>query len=86
MAIPNDLKESLERYVQHKCPTGGFLRYVLENNLMAAMGKADEDNRAALFDICGYIWNEIPGNCHGSPEKVQAWLASREAEPCTPTQ
>ena len=72
-----DIKEAIDRYVKDKCPTGGFLRYVLENNLMGAMGKADKDNLRDLHEICGYIYNHIPSTCHGSPEKVKEWLESR---------
>ncbi len=46
----------------------------LTNNLLEAFGSADEDNRSALFYICDYVYNEVPAQAHGSPEKVAAWL------------
>lgn len=70
----SDVKASLDRYANEHCPTGGFLQAVLENNLMEAMGRADDFNRVALFDICSYIYNHLPVACHGSPEKVKRWL------------
>jgi len=70
-----DAKESLGRYVEHRIPTGSFLQAVLENDLMGAMGQADETSRENLFSICLLVYNEIPSNCHGSPEKVTAWLS-----------
>jgi len=71
----------LRRYVDDRCPTGDFLYAVLSNDLFEAMGRADENNRAALFDICKYIWNELPSICWGSPEKVRAWFGRTESEP-----
>ena len=72
------IKDSLDRYVKDKCPTGRFLRAVLSNNLFEALGTADENNREALFDIVSYIYNELPGSCWGTPEKVKQWLVSRQ--------
>lgn len=66
--------ESLERYVKEGCPTGGFLRAVLENDLMEAFRLADEGNIAAMFHIVSYVYNEVPISAHGSKQKVQDWL------------
>ncbi|MBI4099599.1 hypothetical protein HY440_01185 [Candidatus Microgenomates bacterium] len=67
--------EGLKRYAEQGIPTGGFLRAVLENNLMEAFGQADIENTADMAEIVGYVYNEMPMSCHGSPEKVKAWLA-----------
>lgn len=89
--ISEEVKSSIDRYVQQGVETGGFLRAVLENNLMEALGRADIHNRYNLFDICGYLYNDVPGECHGSPEKVTAWLKKKAEErekknPTPPTQ
>ena len=55
-------------------PTGSFLRAVLENDLMRAVGHADPESLAALKAICQFIYHELPGSCHGNPVKVQHWL------------
>ena len=73
--VSQTVKDSLKRYVEMGIPTGGFLQAVLENDLMEAFGHADLYNRANLFDICAYVYNEIPLACHGSVEKVKTWLA-----------
>jgi len=70
--------EGLDRYAKYRIPTGHFLQAVLCNDLMEAIGRADEENRADLFEICDYIYNHMPFQCHGSPEKVKAWLAGRD--------
>lgn len=74
VGIPQHIKFSLDEYAKSGRPTGGFLRAVLENDLMKAAGKADEFSRIAFFDICSYIYNKMPLSCYGSPEKVEAWL------------
>ena len=75
--IKQSTLDSLKRYVEQGIPTGGFLEAVLSNNLMEACGRADEENAATLFQICAYIYNELPAPCHGSPAKVSAWLKAR---------
>ena len=78
--IREDIKESIDAYVESGRPLGGFLTAVMENDLMQAMGRADEGNRIGLHAICGYIYMEIPSECHGSREKVEAWYAKHDAE------
>ncbi len=76
-----ETKESLDRYARDRIPTGGFLRAVLANDLMEAMGRADESNRDDLFQICEYVYNDMPSNCHGSYGTVDTWLALRGSAP-----
>ena len=64
--IPEEIKQTLERYVNDKIPTGGFVRSVLANDLKGAFGRADINNRYALFDIVCYVVNEMPYDCQGS--------------------
>lgn len=71
--VPDLIKRSLRRYVNDRRSVGGFLTAVLENNLMAAIANADPGNRLALYDICQYVWNVLPGPCWGSPERVKDW-------------
>lgn len=81
--VPDGVRESLTDYAGHRVEPGGFLRAVLANDLMEAVGRADEYNLASLAAICGFIYSELPSPCHGSYEAVAAWLAARKAvEPC----
>jgi hypothetical protein len=68
----------INRYVAMHCPTGDFLRAVLCNDLKEAVARADDENIKVLPEIVCYCYNEIPHNCWGSPEKVNAWLAERK--------
>lgn len=72
----SDIKHTLDLYATKGIPTGDFLAAVLSNDLMDAMGRADEDNRDDLFEICEYVYNDMPAPCHGSREKVRAWIMS----------
>lgn len=72
--LPIDTKEAIDRYVKDRIPPGGFLYAVLTNDLFEAVGRADERNRHALFDICNYIYNEIPLGCWGNSKIVEEWL------------
>lgn len=67
---------SLDRYVQHHIPTGGFLRACLENDLVDAAGRADHQNIHLLAEIACYMYNDMPRACWGSPDKVNAWLGT----------
>ena len=65
----------IDDYARNHNPKGHFLTAVLENNLFGAVAHADPESTAGLRDIILYICREIPGSCHGSKEKVEAWLA-----------
>lgn len=69
-----DIRAALDRFAQDRIPPGDFLTCVVENDLMGAMSRADADNLFNLPAICAYVYNEMPSPCHGSREKVRAWL------------
>jgi len=71
---PIDVIESLQRYVNNKIPTGGFLHALLANDLRETFARADGVNITKIFQIVCYCWNEIPAVCWGSYEKVDEWL------------
>ncbi len=73
---PENVRQSLRMYVDYGCPPGSFLTAVLDNDLLRAFGAADEDTQAAMPHIVAYVYNELRGDCWGSPEKRRAWMAS----------
>ncbi len=77
-SIKKSTMDSIQRYVKDYIRTGDFLYAILTNNLFEAVGRADDENRQTLPEICCYIYNEIPSDCWGSKEKVKAWLERRE--------
>ena len=72
--IETHIKESLDRYVKDRIPPGDFLMAVLKNDLTEACGRADVFNKMNLHMIVEYVYNFMPHECWGSPEKVKAWL------------
>lgn len=69
-----DIRESLDAYVQQRRPLGGFLQAVIENDLLGAVGRADSRNVMQLQAIAAYVYNDMPSICHGSPALYVAWL------------
>lgn len=73
-SIPNHCHEGLERYVYNKIEPGSFLVAVLSNNLKQSCQRADDINKYHLFNYVNFLYNIVPADCWGSPEKVKAWL------------
>lgn len=65
-------------YAEHGHPVGDFLTVVLCNDLREAVMRADDDNLRELKAIVLFCHNEIPGNCWGSTDHVQAHLLRHE--------
>jgi hypothetical protein len=66
--------DALIRYAKDRIRTGDFLYSVLTSDLFASLEHADEQNKKDLFDICKFVYNELPAVCWGSREKVSNWL------------
>jgi hypothetical protein len=85
---PGNTAGGAKRWIENRIKPGDFLTAVIENNLAEALGRADEDNRAAIFKIVSWWYNEAPSPCWGSPEKVKAWakgpVIEKEAPDETP--
>jgi hypothetical protein len=80
LTIPQYTLDSINRWVCKGIYPGGFLCAVLTNDLMGAVGRADQTNIAVLVDIVRYVYNWIPGECWGSKEKMAAWSAQKQRE------
>jgi hypothetical protein len=78
MTIPAHMIASLQRYIEKRIQPGGFLTAVLSNDLLGACERADDDNLRILPAYMGYLYNEAPGGCWGSPDTVKEWLAGPE--------
>lgn len=72
--IPEPCMAALKRYVNQKEAPGGFLRAVLEGDLNRACTYADGTNLWLLPVYSAWLYNEAPNLCHGSPERVRAWI------------
>tara|TARA_R100000656_G_scaffold59398_1_gene46247 strand:- start:34 stop:321 length:288 start_codon:yes stop_codon:yes gene_type:complete len=72
--LPPHLQGGVRRYIEEGIPPGDFLTAVITNNLRLAVGHADSTSLAALTDIVRFFYNEPPGGCWGTPEKMKAWM------------
>ncbi len=79
--IREDIKQSLIDYVEKGWVPGGFLMSVLANDLVGALGRADSYNRATIFQITQYLYNDMPANSWGSPEIVDKYLKELSLAP-----
>jgi len=74
--LPEHMQDGARRYVERGIPPGSFLTAVLENDLLGAFKRADDENAACMRDWASWLYNECPAGAQGSPEKVAAWIAS----------
>jgi hypothetical protein len=76
------LKEAVSKidaYKKSKLAPGGFLTAILQNDLMNAILRADNDSRKIIVEITEYCWETLPHNSWGSPEKVEEYLYKRDS-------
>jgi hypothetical protein len=74
MFVPPHLHDGIILYLFSGIEMGSCLTAVFENNLMEAFGRADIETALSMKGICGFIYNYTPNACHGSRDKVKAWL------------
>ncbi len=73
--LPGHIQGGMRVYIERGMIPGDFLRAVLSNKLAESFGQADEVNRARMYDIVGWLYNDAPGQSWGSEEKMKAWAA-----------
>lgn len=66
-------EDALLRWVKYGMDPGDCLRAILSNDLFGAFGRADEFTKADMDLIVKFIYNQLPGDCWGSSERVSAW-------------
>jgi hypothetical protein len=79
--VPEPLWNGLLLYLTERKPPGHFLMAVLMNDLKDACARADEINRAHLYDVVYFLYNYAPEACWGSADRVDRWLAASEPPP-----
>ena len=75
--IPKRMRPSLLRYIEKGVSVGHFLTAVLENNLVNAIGYADEENLDNLPAYTNYLYNYAPMDCWGTAKKVKDWIETK---------
>ncbi len=78
--IPEYMRGGLERYILDGIPPGDFLTAVLSNDLEGSVSRADDVNALILPNYCRFLYNHVPSQCKGSPERVKEWIAKHKKE------
>lgn len=72
--VPTEtMKHDVKNYVENGQMYGDFLYSLFSNDLMGAFSHSDLENREKLNEWTFFIYNEVPAQCWGSPEKVEKW-------------
>ena len=72
--VPKRIAEALEHWVKEATLPGQFLQAVLRNDLLDAIGRADDECLATFKAIILWLCNVAPSTCWGSPQAVEYWL------------
>lgn len=73
-ALSIETQAGLTRYIVDHIEPGGYLRAVLENDLMTAIQTADSTHLKQLKSLCNWIFNHAPGNSWGDRCTVDDWI------------
>lgn len=71
--LPGHICYGMFRWIEFGNVPGQWMCYLLTNDLVHTWGFADATNRERMGDIISFIYNEAPGPCWGSQEKIDAW-------------
>ncbi len=73
LKVPRHLQAGIARWVLLGVVPGDFLQAVIRNDLFGALGRADVNSRAGMFEICQFFYNGAPSQCFGRPEAIDFW-------------
>lgn len=73
-SLPPHMQDGMRLYIENGIEPGSFLTAVLSNDLMKALGKADDVNLYALPAYGRFLYNNAPCGCYGSPKAVETWI------------
>lgn len=69
--VPAAVQVALQRYFERGLDPGGFVRAVLENDLVQAVLR--HDGETDLVELVRWLWQAAPSDAWGSPAQVDAW-------------
>lgn len=72
--LPDHMQDAMRLYVERGIQPGSFLTAVLSNDLMGALGRADDINLDALPAYGRFLYNDAPCGCYGSADHVRDWI------------
>lgn len=72
--VPLHMHGGVHRYIAHGIRPGDFIYVVLTSGVKDAIRFADPLNGRSIDAWQTFISDFIPPECHGSKDKVQAWI------------
>lgn len=81
--IPAKTLEAILHWQEHGThpnELGSFVRAVLTNNLREAVGRADDENLAALKDTVQWVYWNVPSGTYGSLDALLVHHKRRNRE------
>lgn len=72
--FPDYMQPGIVRFVVLGIKPGSFLLALFAGERELAERRADETNRPLVKQYFDFIESECPADCHGSSEKVRAWI------------
>lgn len=73
--VPPHMWSVIEDYYLRGWRPGSFLTAFLSNDLMDAIGRADDVNMRSFHNWARFLYNYAPSGSYGSPEAVNDWVA-----------
>lgn len=74
--IPAHMHDGVTRWIENGFMTGDFMTALMSNDLIEAMGRADDDNANAMRNWCIFLVSYAPRGCFGSISRVSNWRSS----------
>lgn len=73
--VPAHMWGAVEGYYLHGFWPGSFLTAFMSNDLIGALGCADDVNARSFKNWALFFYNHTPCGSYGSPARIEAWLA-----------
>lgn len=78
--IPPHMREGLTLYLTNGVMPGSFLCAVLNNDLVEAVKRADDENAHRLPGYIRFLYNYVDSRAWGRKGCVEEWVARRRKE------
>ena len=72
------MHEGILKYIYNHIPAGLFLEMVFSNDLVGAIGAADDSNIENIPAYAAYLYNYAPTGCWGSNDKYNKWVGKND--------
>jgi hypothetical protein len=78
--IPEHMHDGIVHYILYGLRPGSFLFALVSGDFWEMARRADAENFAAFQSYAKFFYNDTPGGCFGSIEKVVDWMNHKGME------